>query len=176
MSRDALAAFNDRLNHVETTVGERLLAFHQGLQAQNAAISGVQEELRKLVSISEKQVELSAHFTHQSDGLKRAFRAIETAAEGFTKWRENHEKDNAEVSKTVTRHQTAAWVITAVFGIVAAVSTAYIAGEFRRVDEARIGGDDRVRQALQGHISQENEDNRRIENRLDRLERAGDGR
>lgn len=176
-----LKDLNARLASVEKTVGEDLRELKYGLQGQKSALEGMQNDMHRLVKISEVQVELQQKAREQSSAIDRAFNemqknreellaAVREATNAFTGWKDKHELENRATADTVRSHQTGARLVWAGITLLAGLAAAWVHVQFLRADESRVAGDARQRQALEAHIVQQAGDNRRFETRLERLE------
>lgn len=176
-----LKDLNARLATVEKTVGENLLELKHGQQAQRSAIDSIQNDMHRLVKISEVQVELQQKWRESSSAIDRAFTemqknrdeltaAVREASRTFAKWRDEHERENRETASTVRSHQTGARLVWAGVTLLAGLAAAWVHVQFLRVDEAIASGDARTRQLLEGHMQAATAAERRIETRLERLE------
>lgn len=193
-----LAAMNARLMSVEKTVGESFLELKHNQVAHGAAISGMQQDMHKLVAIAEKQIELQHESRQQSTAIDRAFKdmkenreellaAIREAGRSFSEWRNEHERKFGACADTVNSHKTGVRIIWAVFSVMALSSVAWLFVQFERVHETIAAGDARLRQeivagdasntrALENHAIAAAAAERRIETRLERLEYPRGGR
>lgn len=193
-----LTELNDRLMNVEINVSEHLLELKHVVQSHGTAISGVQSDMHRLVQITEQMVKLQHEQATQSSAINRAFNeisknrdelaadlamdrqdfkaALRDALEEFREWRKAHETDNKMVADIVLQHRAGIRVTWAVFGLVGLLSGGWMAVEKQRMEERVAYVDQRLDAGMRAHQSSAAASDRRIENRLDRLERERDER
>lgn len=194
--RATAADLDARMLHMERSVSEQLLELRHGQQSHGTAIASIQSDMHKLVAIAEKQIELAHESKEQSRGLDRAFatldknraellevltqtrieqtEAIREVAKAFERWREDHERENAAVSKTVTRHQTGVVILWAMFALVLMLVGGWATVEKQRIEEKIMSKEQAATEKFNTHLLTSAATERRLESRLERLEAERD--
>lgn len=101
--------FNVRLMAVEKTHGEILLGLQHSMSNNSQAITNLQQDMHRLVNLSEQQILLAERAAETSKAIDRAFGTIKdvrsdivslvkVTEENWQKWREKHEADNQETA------------------------------------------------------------------------------
>lgn len=131
----------------------------QGLSNVSSQLSALQGDVREIERTVEKVATQQHELQTHSEGLQRAFTAIERLASRFDHWVEVHETENQLVADKVTGHSTGVRLVWIGLGVVATLAWAYV--------ESRLG---RIGDRLTDHITSGADAKAGIERRLDRAE------
>ena len=111
-------------------LGQQVQQAMQNVSSQLAALQGDVRDIERTVEkVATQQHELQTH----SDGLARAFAAIERLSGRMDHWIDVHESENKGVSDKVNSHATGVRVVWVVFGIVATLAAALMQAKFDAV-------------------------------------------
>lgn len=104
---------HNRLSAVERTAGDSLQEIRHNQSSQSALIQQLQQDMHKLVSLSETQILLQERQQEYSKAVERSFaaikenrseilRIIESNDARWSTWRDNHERENVDTAKFAT--------------------------------------------------------------------------
>lgn len=137
-------------------LGQQVSQGLSNVSSQLAALQGDVREIERTVEkVATQQHELQTH----SEGLQRAFTAIERVSTRMDHWIEVHENENQVIADKVTGHSTGVRLVWLGLCAMSALAWAYV--------ESRLG---RIGDRLTDHITSGTEAKAGIERRLDRAE------
>ena len=133
----------------------------QGLSNVSSQLSALQGDVREIERTVEKVATQQHELQTHSEGLQRAFTAIERVSSRMDHWIEVHENENQVVADKVNSHSTGVRLVWIGLGVVAALAWAYV--------ESQLG---RIGDRMTDHVTSGSEAKASIERRLDRTEAA----
>jgi hypothetical protein len=145
-----------RLSAVERTAGDSLVEIRHNQTSQSQLIQQLQQDMHKLVSLSETQILLQERQQEYSKAVERSFaaikenrteilRIIESNDQRWAAWRDNHERENLDTASFATSARGGLRVL-AVLGVTLWALLGWLALDWRNDLQLAIGREEQARE------------------------------